>query len=99
MLASVFSLPSAKEERSAFAYEMTQVTGGTGLKLLVLSRGVIVNTLNARSPQHRENRERVLKNPGHGKHREFGNFAKTQGIVFAQVVNPLSILKILRYLP
>ena len=24
-----------------------------------------------------------------GKHREFGNFAKTQGILFAQVVNSL----------
>ena len=29
------------------------------------------------------------KNPCHGKHREFGNFAKTQGIWFAQVVNSL----------
>ena len=28
-----------------------------------------------------------------GKHREFGNFAKTQGILFAQVVNSL-ILKV-----
>ena len=33
------------------------------------------------------------KNPCQGKHREFGNFAKTQGISFAQVVNPL-ILKV-----
>ena len=33
------------------------------------------------------------KNPCHGKHREFGNLAKTQGIWFAQVVNSL-ILKI-----
>ena len=31
--------------------------------------------------------------PCQGKHREFGNFAKTQGIWFAQVVNSL-ILKI-----
>ena len=29
------------------------------------------------------------KNPCQGKHREFGNFAKTQGIWFAQVVNSL----------
>ena len=29
------------------------------------------------------------KNPCQGKHREFGNFAKTQGILFAQVVNSL----------
>ena len=33
------------------------------------------------------------KYPSQGKHREFGNFAKTQGIWFAQVVNSL-ILKI-----
>ena len=33
------------------------------------------------------------KNPCQGKHREFGNFAKTQGIWFAQVVNSL-ILKV-----
>ena len=31
--------------------------------------------------------------PCQGKHREFGNFAKTQGIWFAQVVNSL-ILKV-----
>ena len=31
--------------------------------------------------------------PCQGKHREFGNFAKTQGILFAQVVSSL-ILKI-----
>ena len=29
------------------------------------------------------------KNPCQGKHREFENFAKTQGILFAQVVNSL----------
>ena len=33
------------------------------------------------------------KNPCQGKHREFGNFPKTQGIWFAQVVNSL-ILKV-----
>ena len=33
------------------------------------------------------------KNSCQGKHREFGNFAKTQGIWFAQVVNSL-ILKV-----
>ena len=33
------------------------------------------------------------KNPCQGKRREFGNFAKTQGILFAQVVNSL-ILKV-----
>ena len=33
------------------------------------------------------------KNPCQGKHREFWNFAKTQGILFAQVVNSL-ILKV-----
>ena len=27
------------------------------------------------------------KNPCQGKHREFGNFAKTQGILFAQVLD------------
>ena len=35
----------------------------------------------------------VKKNPGQGKHREFGKFAKTQGIWFAQVINSL-ILKV-----
>ena len=29
--------------------------------------------------------------PCQGKHREFGNFAKTQGIWFAQVVNTLTL--------
>ena len=33
------------------------------------------------------------KNPCQGKHRQFGNFAKTQAIWFAQVVNSL-ILKV-----
>ena len=33
------------------------------------------------------------KNPCQRKHREFGNFAKTQGILFGQVVNSL-ILKV-----
>ena len=37
--------------------------------------------------------EMAKKNPCQGKHREFGNFAKTQGIRFAQVVNYL-ILKL-----
>ena len=32
------------------------------------------------------------KNPCQGKNREFGNFAKTQGILFAQVVNSLTYL-------
>ena len=31
------------------------------------------------------------KNPCQGKHREFGNFAKTQGIWFAQVVKYFDI--------
>ena len=35
----------------------------------------------------------VTKIPCQGKHREFGYFAKTQGIWFAQVVNSL-ILKV-----
>ena len=42
---------------------------------------------------HRENRENGQKIPCQGKHREFGNFAKTQGIWFAQVVNS-QILKV-----
>ena len=43
---------------------------------------------------HRENRENnPNKNPCQGKHREFGNFAKTQGILFSRVINSL-ILKI-----
>ena len=41
-------------------------------------------------PLHRENRE---NGPKKGKPKEFGNFAKTQGIWFAQVVNSL-ILKV-----
>ena len=33
------------------------------------------------------------KNPCQGRHREFGNFVQTQGILFSQVVNVL-ILKV-----
>ena len=44
-------------------------------------------------PWHRENRENGPKNPCQGKGREFGNFAKAQGILFAQDVNSL-ILKV-----
>ena len=41
-------------------------------------------------PLHRENRENgPQKNPCQGKYREFGNFAKTQGIWFAQLVTSL----------
>ena len=32
------------------------------------------------------------KNPCQGKHREFGNVSKTQGIWFAQFVNSLNIM-------
>ena len=35
----------------------------------------------------------MTKSPCQGKHREFGNFAKTQGIWFAQIVDSL-ILKL-----
>ena len=42
-------------------------------------------------PLHRENRENGQKNPCQGKHREFGNFGKTQGIWFAQFVNSLTL--------
>ena len=46
-----------------------------------------------RYPLQRENRENGNnKKIRHEKHREFGNFARTQGIWFAQVVNSL-ILK------
>ena len=38
-------------------------------------------------------RKMAKKIPCQGKHRDFGNFAKTQGIWFAQVVNSL-ILKV-----
>ena len=44
-------------------------------------------------PLHRENRKNGPKKSLSGKHREFGNLAKTQGIGFAQVVNSL-ILKV-----
>ena len=42
-------------------------------------------------PLHRENREngQKKKNPCQGKHRKFGNYSKTQGIWFAQVINSL----------
>ena len=40
-----------------------------------------------------ENRENGQNNSQSGKNREFGFFAKTQGILFAQVVNSL-ILKV-----
>ena len=42
-------------------------------------------------PLQRENGKRKIS--CQGKHREFGNFAKTQGIWFAQAVNSL-ILKV-----
>ena len=38
---------------------------------------------------HRENRENGQNNSLSGKHREFGNFVKTQGIWVAQTVNSL----------
>ena len=48
-------------------------------------------------PRHRETGKMAKKNPCQGKHREFGKFCqntgKTQGILFAQVVNSL-ILKV-----
>ena len=40
-------------------------------------------------PTAQEKPENGQKNPCQGKLREFGNFAKTQGIWFAQVVNSL----------
>ena len=42
-------------------------------------------------PLHRENRENGQKNPCQGIHRELGNFAKTQGIWFTQLVNSLIV--------
>ena len=45
----------------------------------------------------RPHRENGQKNPCQGKHRKFRNFAKTQGIWFAEVVNSL-IAMILQYL-
>ena len=49
--------------------------------------------LQSGSPMHRENRENGKNIPYLGEHREFGNVAKTQGILFAHVVNSL-ILKV-----
>ena len=49
-----------------------------------------VAILSAGSPLHRENRQ---NGPKVRENKEFGNFAKTQGLWFAQVVNSL-ILKI-----
>ena len=41
-----------------------------------------VDNIMAGYPRHRENRENgKKKNPCRGKHREFGNFVKTQGIL------------------
>ena len=55
--------------------------------------GVPGNTpvINSGSLLHRENRENGPKNSLQGKHRELRNFAKTQGVLFAQVVNSLII--------
>ena len=65
-----------------------------------MCKKVPVNVLNFKHSytnpgyqRHRENRENDQKNPCQGKHREYGNFAKTQGILFPQVVNSL-ILKV-----
>ena len=43
--------------------------------------------------ENRENRENNPKNPCQGKHKELENFAKTQGILLAQVLYSL-ILKL-----
>ena len=51
------------------------------------------------SQLHKENRENGPKIPCQGKHGEFGNFAKTQGFWFAQVVDSLiQKIRILLYL-
>ena len=50
------------------------------------------NTIRVSTAQGKQGKW-FLKNPCQGKHREFGNFAKTQGIWFALVVNSL-ILKV-----
>ena len=51
---------------------------------------------SSRVPTHcRENRENGQKIPCQGKHREFGNLAKTQGIWIAQLVNSLILKDIL----
>ena len=71
---------------------------------LVEVRGKILNLqLGDSSPKYRfegnhgtgKTGKMAKKIPCQGKHREFGNFAKTQGILLAQVVNFL----ILQYLP
>ena len=36
-----------------------------------------------------KHRQIFKKDPCQGKHKEFGNFAKTQGVLFAQVVHSL----------
>ena len=46
-----------------------------------------------RVPTAQEKQEMAKRNPCQEKHRKYGNVAKTQGIWFAQVVNPL-ILKV-----
>ena len=45
----------------------------------------------AKSPLHRENWENGKKKFRQGKHKEFGNFVKTRGISFTQVVNSLML--------
>ena len=53
-------------------------------------KGVV---LLSRVPTAQEKQGKWPKNLCQGKHKEFGNAAKTQGIWFAQVVNSL-ILKV-----
>ena len=52
---------------------------------------VAICKLNAHTgyPLHRKIGDNGKINPCQGKHREFGNFAERQGILFAQVVNSL----------
>ena len=75
-------------------------TGTRNEWLLVMKPVIYLQLLHRSDHTHRsgspptENRGNgPQKNPCQGKHWEFGNFAKTLGISFAQVVNSL----ILRY--
>ena len=70
--------------------------GNTGLKYCRLTQEAYLKVLAwiwipSKQDPHctGKNRENGLKNSCHGKHWEFGNFAKTQGILFAQVIRSL----------
>ena len=62
-------------------------------------RVAFIIVLSSGSPLPRANRVNGPKIPCQAKDRDFGNFTKTQGILFAQVVNSLNVKPIFHQKP